>query len=105
MTLKGVQYILKDIIHDWDEGATVGILKNCRRAMPKNGKLLLVERVIPPGNDPSPGKLIDIVMLVITGGFERTEAEYGALLNAAGFKLTKVVATQSEMSVIEGEPV
>ena len=70
-----------------------------------NGRLLLVERVIPPGNEPSPGKLTDINMLVLTGGLERTEAEYKTLLSAAGFKLTNIIPTQSPVSLIEGVPV
>ena len=69
--------------------------------MPGHGKLLLVEAVIPRGNAPSFHKFMDLNMLVMTGGRERTEAEYRALLEAAGFRLTQIIPTQSEMSVIE----
>jgi hypothetical protein len=72
--------------------------------MAKNGRLLLVEAVIPRGNAPFFHKFIDLTMLVIAGGHERTEAEYQALLEAAGFGLTNIIPTQSEMSVIEAVP-
>ena len=100
----GDAYILKNIIHDWDDERALKILQNCHRAMAKNGKLLLVEGVIPPGNEPSFGKLLDLNMLVMAGGCERTEAEYRALFAAAGFTLTNVVPLQSLLgfSVIEG---
>ena len=70
--------------------------------MGKDGKLLVVESVIPPGNDPSFGKLLDLTMLVIPGGEERTEEEYRKLYEAAGFRLTRIVPTKAEVSVIEG---
>ncbi len=70
--------------------------------MSENGKLLLVEMVIPSGNEPSLGKLVDLEMLLIPGGCERTEAEYRELFTKAGFKLTKIIPTESPMSVIEG---
>jgi SAM-dependent methyltransferase len=100
----GDAYILKNIIHDWDDEHALKILQNCHRAMGENGKLLLVEGVIPPGNEPSFSKLVDLNMLVMAGGCERTEAEYRALFAAAGFKLTNVVPLQSpfSFSVIEG---
>jgi hypothetical protein len=99
----GDAYILKFIIHDWDEERAVAILKNIHQAMPEGGKLLLVEMVIPQANEPSFSKLMDLHMLVMTGGRERTEAEYAALFAAAGFRLTQIVATESMMSVIEAE--
>ncbi len=80
----GDAYLLKFIIHDWDDEKSLTILKNCHQAMTKNGKLLLFEQVIASGNEPSFGKLLDINMLVMTGGRERTEAEYRSLLKAAG---------------------
>jgi ubiquinone/menaquinone biosynthesis C-methylase UbiE len=98
----GDAYVLKWIIHDWDDERSVAILKNCRRAMAENGRLLIIEAVIPPGNEPSFGKFMDLNMLVMTGGRERTEAEFGDLLAAAGFKLTRIVPTQSAMCLIEG---
>jgi SAM-dependent methyltransferase len=100
----GDAYILKNIIHDWDDERALKILQNCHRAMTENGKLLLVEGVIPPGNEPSFGKLVDLNMLVMAGGCERTEDEYRALFAAAGFTLTNLIPIQSPFgfSVIEG---
>ena len=97
-------YILKNIIHDWDDERALKILQNCHRAMAENGKLLLVEEVIPPGNEPSFGKLVDLTMLVMAGGCERTEAEYRALFATAGFTLTNLIPLPSPLSfsVIEG---
>ncbi len=100
----GDAYILSHVIHDWDDERSVAILRNCRQAMRKDGKLLLVEEVLPPGNASSFAKLLDLHMLVVTGGRERTEAEYAALFAAAGFRLTKVIPTDSGASVIEGVP-
>ncbi|HXG66725.1 MAG TPA: methyltransferase [Blastocatellia bacterium] len=100
----GDAYILKWIIHDWDDERSIAILRNCRRAMLQTGRLLLVETVVPPGNEPSFAKFIDLNMLVMTGGRERTEAEYRALFEAAGFRLTRIVPTPSPMFVIEGVP-
>jgi len=97
----GDAYVLKWIIHDWDDERAVTILSNCRRAMPEQAKLLLIEAVIPPGDAPSFHKFMDLNMLVMTGGRERTEAEYRALLAPADLNLTKIIATRSEMSVLE----
>ncbi len=101
----GDAYILKWIIHDWDDERSVTILNNCRRAMTENGRLLLVEMVIPPGNQPDLSKFMDLNMMVMTGGRERTAADFSGLFSAAGFSLTRVVTTESMMSVIEGVPV
>ena len=97
----GDAYILKHIIHDWNDTRATTILKNCHRAMTRNAKLLLVEMVIPPGNDPEFAKWLDVGMLVLTGGCERTEIEYRDLLSAAGFRITRIVPTRSPVSVIE----
>lgn len=97
----GDAYILKTVIHDWNDEAAIAILKNCHRAMVKHGKLLLVELVIPPKNTPSFAKFLDLEMLVMMGGRERTEAEYQILLKAAGFQLTKIIFTASPWSIIE----
>jgi len=99
----GEAYILKWIIHDWDDERSMMILKNCHRAMTENGKLLLVEAVVPRGSEPHFSKFIDLNMLVMTGGRERTENEYRMLLEASGFKLTSIIPSESPMSVIEGE--
>jgi hypothetical protein len=74
--------------------------------MPEHGKLLIVEQVIPPGNQPFFGKLLDLHMLILCpGGCERTEQEYRILMEKAGFQLIRIVPTQSPVSVIEGVPV
>jgi hypothetical protein len=96
-------YLLRHIIHDWDDEKATTILRNVHRAMGTGGKLLVVESVIPPGNEPSFGKFLDLAMLVIPGGEERTEEEYRSLYQAAGFRLTRIVPTQAEVSVIEGQ--
>lgn len=101
----GDVYVLKHIIHDWDDDRAVTILKNCRYPMTKNGRILIIECVIRPGNEPDLGKLIDLHMLVRQSGRERTKSEYRALLADAGFNLTSVVPTRSQVSVIEGVPV
>jgi hypothetical protein len=97
-------YILRWIIHDWDHERASAILRNCRQAMEKTSRLLLIESVIPAGNEPHPGKFVDFIMLTTHGGWERTEEEYENLLHEAGFLLNKVVPTSSPMSIIEGVP-
>lgn len=94
--------VLKWIIHDWNEEQSVAILKNCARALPDNGKLILVEAVVPETSEPHFSKFIDLNMLVMTGGRERTEAEFRELYERSGFKLTRIVPTESPFSVIEG---
>jgi SAM-dependent methyltransferase len=94
--------IMKHIIHDWSDELALVILKNCQRAVTPGGRVLLVETVIPAGNDPSFGKLLDLEMLVVTeGGKERTEAEFRDLLAAAGLRLTKIIPTESPVCAIE----
>jgi hypothetical protein len=100
----GDAYILSHIIHDWTEEQCLTILGNCRKAMKPNGRLLIVEMVLPSDDSPHPGKLLDMVMLVIPGGRERTEPEYSALLAKAGFRLQRVVPTESPVSVVEAVP-
>lgn len=95
-------YMMKHIIHDWDDHRALSILKNCHRAMPEDGKLLLVELVVPAGNEPHLSKIQDLEMMLSPGGLERTGDEYRELLAAAGFELTRIIPTASPMSVIEG---
>jgi ubiquinone/menaquinone biosynthesis C-methylase UbiE len=97
-------YFMRHIIHDWDDEKALRILENIRRVITEHGRLLVVESVIPPGNDPFFGKLLDVTMLVIPGGQERTEEEYRTLFGKAGFRLSRIVPTQAEVSVIEGVP-
>jgi hypothetical protein len=94
-------YLLRHIIHDWDDEKSLQILGSVHRAIGEDGRLLLVESVIAPGNEPSFGKLLDLTMLLLPGGQERTEAEYRDLLAKAGFRLTRIVPTTAEVSVIE----
>lgn len=98
-------YILSTIIHDWDDEHSIHILKNCRNTIAPDGKLLLVEMVIQPGNEPFFGKWLDLHMLVMHGGHDRTEAEYQRLLRAAGFELTRIIPTGFLRSIIEAVPV
>jgi hypothetical protein len=100
----GDAYLMSHIIHDWDETKALAILGNCRRAMNGHGRLLLVEMVIPPGDEMHPAKLLDVTMLMATGGRERTADEYRELYRKAGFELTRVVPTASPVSVVEGRP-
>ena len=94
-------HILKQIVHDWDDEHAARILANCHRALAPTGKLLLVEMVVPPDNRPSPAQAMDLNMLVILGGRERTEEEYRRLLGKAGFRLERVIPTHSPFSVIQ----
>ena len=94
--------MLSHVIHDWSEDQCVAILSNCREAMKPGGRVLIVEMVLPTGDAPHPGKLLDLAMLVMPGGQERTEEEYGTLLSKAGLRVTRVVPTASAVSVVEG---
>ena len=98
-------YLLSHIIHDWNEEQCLTILGHCRKGIAPNGRLLIVEMVLPPGDTPHPGKVLDMVMLVFPGGQERTEAEYAPLLAKAGFRLNRVVPTASAVSIVEAIPV
>lgn len=100
----GDAYLLSHIIHDWAQDKALAILANVRRAMKPAAKLLLIEMVLPQGNTPHPGKLLDIMMLTGPGGKERTEPEYAHLLAKAHFHLTRVVPTHSSASIIEAVP-
>jgi hypothetical protein len=95
-------YLLKHIIHDWGDDACLQILGQIRAVMAPGARVLVVEQVIPPGNDPFPGKLLDLNMLVMTeGGRERTPSEYASLLAKAGLSLQRIVPTPSPVSVVE----
>jgi hypothetical protein len=100
----GDAYLMSHIIHDWDEPKALAILDNCRRAMNGHGRLLLVEMVIPAGDEMHPAKLLDVTMLIATGGRERTADEYRELYRTAGFELARIVPTASPVSVVEGRP-
>jgi hypothetical protein len=100
----GDAYVMSHIIHDWSEEQCLTILGNCRKAMRPDSRLLIVETVIPEDNSPHQGKLQDLVMLVLPGGQERTEAEYDALLAKGGFNLRRVIPTTSVVSIVEAVP-
>ena len=97
----GDAYIMKHIIHDWDDERAITILRNIKQAMNAGGRVLLVESVIEPANQPDLGKLMDIEMLVSPGGKERTAEEYDELFAKAGLRLTRIIRTKSPYSVIE----
>jgi hypothetical protein len=99
----GDAYALKRVIHDWDDDRALQILRNCHRVMRASGRLLVIDCVIRPGDEPDSAKLLDLEMLVLTsGGRERSEPEFHELFAKAGFLLTQVVPTAVAMSVIEG---
>ena len=98
-------YLLKSVIHDWDDELAVAILRTCRAAISDGGKLLLAELVLKPGNEPDRAKLTDLNMMVMNGGRERTTDDFGRLFTAAGFLLSEVTPKLGEFSVIEGVPV
>jgi SAM-dependent methyltransferase len=97
-------YLLKHIVHDWPHEQAVGILANVRKAIGPDGKLLLMENVLPEGNTPHSGKLVDLWLLLLVGGRERTKAEYERLLADAGFRLDRITETPAGLSVIEADP-
>jgi len=99
----GDVYMMSHIIHDWSEDLCLTILGNCRRAMHPESRLLLIEMVLPEGNTPHPGKMLDMMMLVGPGGRERTAEEYAALLAKAGLSLTRIVPTDTAVSVVEAK--
>jgi SAM-dependent methyltransferase len=95
-------YLLRWIIHDWDRERALTILRNCRQAMKETSRLLLIEAVLPAGDQFHTGKFLDFIMLTALGGQERTEEEYRNLLHEAGFRLNQIVPTGSPMSILEG---
>ncbi|MBV9581683.1 MAG: methyltransferase [Chloroflexi bacterium] len=101
---RGDGYLLKLILHDWDDQRALQILSNIRRCMPGSSRVLLIEDVILPGNDPQHGKLLDLAMLAYNGGRERNAAEWQDLLEAAGFRLIRLTPTRASLSIIEGVP-
>jgi hypothetical protein len=97
----GDVYIMKQIIHDWDDARALKVLTNCRRAMKVGTKLLLVESVIPDGPEPAHAKLLDLEVLVALGGRERTEAEYRGLLAKADLRMTRTLETRVGIQILE----
>jgi len=95
-------YVLKYIVHDWDDERSIRILENCRRAMPDEGRVLVVDHVVAPGNRFDWGKLMDINMMVMLGSKERTKDEFRQLFMRAGLRLKRVIRTSSPLSILEG---
>lgn len=100
----GDAYLLSIILHDWNDADCVRILSSIRRAIPAHGVLLILENVIPDGNEPHLGKIIDMIMMTMLNGTERTRSEYAALLTEAGFTLDDVVATHAPTSLVVARP-
>jgi O-methyltransferase domain/Dimerisation domain len=100
----GDVYVLKRVLHDWDDATCVDLLTRCRAVVPDDGRLLVIDAVIPPGNDPHPAKIVDMVMMSILPGRERTEHELADLFSAAGFRLERVIPTHSMLAIAEGVP-
>jgi hypothetical protein len=100
----GDVYILKHIIHDWDDQPARRILQTCRKAMQSGSRLLVIEHLVPPGNEPGMAKILDLEMLAIPGGRERTTDEMSSLLGSAGFRLERVVPTKSPLAIFEALP-
>ena len=94
-------YVLKKVIHDWNDQQSIAILRRCRDAMTPKGRVLLAETLVPPGDEPHSIKLIDANMLVVTGGVERSEAEYATLFVAAGLRLERVISTAQPICILE----
>ncbi len=100
----GDAYVLKSILHDWEDEQARAIVRTCRRAVGPNGKLLVIEREISPPNEGPRAKFLDLQMMVGAGGRERTHEEWAALFAAGGFRLERVTPTEAWVSVIEGVP-
>jgi L-alanine-DL-glutamate epimerase-like enolase superfamily enzyme len=96
---------MKHILHDWEDAEAGKILGNVRKAIGAKGRLLVVEQVVTPRNEPGLAKIMDLEMLVLPGGRERTEKEWKELLQASGFHLEKVIHTPVPQCIIEGVPV
>jgi hypothetical protein len=94
-------YVLKRILHDWDDTVCVDLLRRCRAAMAPEGRVLVIDTVIPPGNAPHGGKVLDVMMLASLPGRERSEAEFRALFSQAGLQLSRVLPTPTALSIVE----
>jgi len=97
-------YVLKRVLHDWPDDVCEGILRRCRDAVAKDGRAAVVDAVIPPGRHSDPTKAVDVLMMILLDGCERTEADFRELFARAGLKLTRILATPALLSIVEGEP-
>jgi hypothetical protein len=96
-------YLIKNVLHDWNDDQCVRILENCRRAMSPGGKLLVIDAVLPPGNEPHFGKAMDMIMLLLLPGQERSLAEFERVFSRAGFRVNRVITTAGPLALIEAE--
>jgi hypothetical protein len=103
---KGDAYVMQHIIHDWDDERATVILKNIHRALSgtPNGRVIVLDAVLQPGNEPDLGKLIDLEMLMMPGGRERSAEEFKALFAGAGFEVTRIIPTESPVGIVEAVP-
>ncbi len=101
----GDMYMMKFIIHDWNDEQCRTILRNCRKNIAENGKLMVIENVLKPRNQPCPGKLMDMNMLLMEGGRERTEEEFASLFQDSGFRLERIIPLIGSMCAVEGKAV
>jgi hypothetical protein len=97
-------YIMKHIIHDWPDDRCVQLLSACRKGVNSGGKLLVVDNVIQPGNDFSPGKFLDLQMMIFPSGCERTEKQFRDLFAVSGWRLNRIILTAAQDSIVEGVP-
>ena len=97
-------YVMKHIVHDWPDGSALQLLRNIRKVIAPNGKLVLAEAVLNDSADPHPGKLLDIEMMAFVGGKERTRTEFEQLLHSAGFALERIIPTKSPLCLLETRP-
>ena len=97
-------YILAHVLHDWDDVRATSILRNCRRSVPSGGRLLIVEALLPDNDAPHHSKMIDLLMMTVTGGAERSAANFSKLLAATDFEVARVLATPTHQSIIEAVP-
>jgi hypothetical protein len=97
-------YLIMDVIHDWPDDQTVALLSAVRKAAPPQARLLVIENIIADVPGPDWSKIMDVMMLWIVGGRQRTRDEHGQLLNKAGFRLDRVVPTMSDVSILEATP-
>ena len=98
-------YMLKKVIHDWEDERAIAILRNCRNAMLPGGRVLLAETIVPTGNEPHQIKMIDVTMLAVTGGLERSEAQYATVFERAGLRIARVIPTREPISILEASAV
>src|SRR5436305_2086532 len=97
-------YVLKRVLHDWDDDTCVAILRRCREGLPAAGRVLAIDAVVRPGNEPDPSKVSDLLSTLLCPGREGPEAEFAAVYAAAGLRLTRVIPTPTPLSIVEGAP-